>query len=203
MARYFFDTSALVKHYHAEAGTNVVDRVIDEPEAELIIARLTLVETTSVFAIKVRTGEFDAAEFARLRGLFATHVVRAGIKSFGCSTFTTTAPAISSRTTVSADRFALSMPFSSALPSKSTRWLLSTSSSVLTKGSVTLPCLRGSMSSIRSSLEAPQRPKRPKRGRKAENEESCIRWAGAEPGRIPGRLGLPDTTFFISKGAVS
>ena len=76
MARYFFDTSALVKHYHAEAGTDVVDRVIDEPGAELIIARLTLVETISVFAIKVRTGEFDAAEFARLRGLFATHVAR-------------------------------------------------------------------------------------------------------------------------------
>ena len=27
MARYFFDTSALVKHYHAEAGTDVVDGV--------------------------------------------------------------------------------------------------------------------------------------------------------------------------------
>ena len=76
MARCFFDTSALVKHYHAEAGTDVVDRVIDDPGAELIIARLTLVETISVFAIKVRTGEFDAAEFARLRGLFATHVAR-------------------------------------------------------------------------------------------------------------------------------
>jgi hypothetical protein len=74
MARYFFDTSALVKHYHAEAGTDVVDRVIDEPGAELIIARLTLVETISVVAIKVRTGEFDAAEFARLRGLFATNM---------------------------------------------------------------------------------------------------------------------------------
>jgi predicted nucleic acid-binding protein len=76
MARYFFDTSALVKHYHAETGTDVVDRVINEAGAELLIARLTLVETISVFAIKVRTGEFDAAEFARLRGLFATHVAR-------------------------------------------------------------------------------------------------------------------------------
>ena len=129
-----------------------LDRVIDEPEAELIIARLTLVETISVFAIKVRTGEFDAAEFARLLGLFATHAAPAGIKSFDCSTFTTTVPGISSRTTVSADRFALSMPFSSALPSKSTRWLPSTSSSVLTKGSVTLLCLRGSI------FSNPERP---------------------------------------------
>jgi uncharacterized protein len=76
MARYFFDTSALEKHYHAEAGSDAVDRIIGEPGAELMIARLTLVETTSVFAIKVRTGEFDAAEFARLRALFAAHVAR-------------------------------------------------------------------------------------------------------------------------------
>jgi predicted nucleic acid-binding protein len=76
MTRYFFDTSALVKHYHTEAGTNAVDRIIDEAGAELLIARLTLVEMTSVFAIKVRTGEFDALEFARLRVLFATHIAR-------------------------------------------------------------------------------------------------------------------------------
>src|SRR5512135_3523909 len=76
MARYFFDTSALVKHYHAEAVTAAVDRIIGTPAAELFIARVTLVETISVFAIKVRTGAFDAPEFARLRGLFATHVAR-------------------------------------------------------------------------------------------------------------------------------
>ena len=52
MSRFFFDTSALVKHYHAEAGTAAVDRIIGEPPAELFIARVTLVETISVFAIK-------------------------------------------------------------------------------------------------------------------------------------------------------
>jgi hypothetical protein len=76
MSRSFFDTSALVKHYHAEAGTGAVDRIIAEPGAELLIARLTLVETVSVFAIKVRTGDFDATEFTRLRTLFAAHVAR-------------------------------------------------------------------------------------------------------------------------------
>ena len=73
MAHYFFDTSALVKHYHAEAGTAAVDRIIGTPAAELFIARVTLVETISVFAIKVRTGAFEPREFGRLRGLFATH----------------------------------------------------------------------------------------------------------------------------------
>ena len=76
MPRHFFDTSALVKHDHAETGTDAVDRLIGEPGAEILIARLTLVETISVFAIKVRTGEFDAAEFARLRALFARQVAR-------------------------------------------------------------------------------------------------------------------------------
>lgn len=76
MPRYFIDTSALVKHYHPEAGTAAVDRIINEPGTELFISRLTLVEAVSVFAIKVRTGEFDAAEFARLRGLLSTHVAR-------------------------------------------------------------------------------------------------------------------------------
>jgi uncharacterized protein len=82
MARYFFDTSSLVKHYHVEAGTDVVDRVIDEAGAGLLIARLTLVEMISAFAIKVRTGELDAAEFARLRALFATHVARRRYRVF-------------------------------------------------------------------------------------------------------------------------
>ena len=82
MPRYFFDTSALVKHYHVEAGTDAVDRVIDEAGAELLIARLTLVEMISAFAIKVRTGELDAVEFARLRALFATHIARRRYRVF-------------------------------------------------------------------------------------------------------------------------
>ncbi len=82
MSRYFLDTSALVKHYHAEAGTDAVDRIIGEAGAELLIARLTLVETISVFAIKVRTAEFDAVEFARLRALFPTHVARRRYRVF-------------------------------------------------------------------------------------------------------------------------
>ena len=82
MARYFLDTSALVKHYHAKAGSADVNRILDEAGAEVRIARLTLVETVSVFAIKVRTGEFDALEFNRLRALFAIHVARRRFQVF-------------------------------------------------------------------------------------------------------------------------
>ena len=76
MVRSFFDTSALVKHYHPETGTAAVDRLVGEPGTELVTSRLTPVETVSVFATKVRTGEFDAASFARLRGRFATDIAR-------------------------------------------------------------------------------------------------------------------------------
>jgi hypothetical protein len=59
-----------------------VDRLIGEPWAGLLIARLTLVETVSVFALKVRTGEFDAAQSAGLRALFAAHVARGRYQVF-------------------------------------------------------------------------------------------------------------------------
>jgi hypothetical protein len=52
MTRYFFDTSALIKQYHAETGTPEVQRILAEPGAELLIARLATVETLSGFATK-------------------------------------------------------------------------------------------------------------------------------------------------------
>ena len=71
--------AALVKHYHAEAGDcyGGPDHRAAPPGAELFIAPLTLVETLSVFAIKVRTGAFDPPEFDPPAGaFFATHVAR-------------------------------------------------------------------------------------------------------------------------------
>jgi predicted nucleic acid-binding protein len=55
LAGYFFDSSALVKLYHAEAGTPVVDRVVNAAGSFVRISRLTASEITSAFAIKVRT----------------------------------------------------------------------------------------------------------------------------------------------------
>jgi hypothetical protein len=83
MAHYFFDTSAQVKHYLVETGTDAVDRFIDEPGAELLIARLTLVETMSVFATKVRTGEFTS--FAPTKGSVRLRCWRAWLSSIQSS----------------------------------------------------------------------------------------------------------------------
>jgi predicted nucleic acid-binding protein len=74
MPRYFFDTSALVKHYHIELGSPRVDSIFNEPDAEHFIARLTLAEAPSVFAKKVRTGEIADVEFDQLRLRFFADV---------------------------------------------------------------------------------------------------------------------------------
>jgi hypothetical protein len=78
MARCFLDTSALIKQYHAEAGTAEVQRILAEPGAELLIARLATVEIFSGFPTKVRTGVFLIPEFKRLRGLFLADVKPSG-----------------------------------------------------------------------------------------------------------------------------
>jgi predicted nucleic acid-binding protein len=55
LAGYFFDSSALVKLYHPEAGTPAVDQIINAEGNLVRVSRLTVAELTSAFAIKVRT----------------------------------------------------------------------------------------------------------------------------------------------------
>jgi predicted nucleic acid-binding protein len=55
LAGHFFDSSAVVKLYHAEIGTGVVDQIINTAGNAVRISRLTAAELTSAFAIKVRT----------------------------------------------------------------------------------------------------------------------------------------------------
>jgi len=47
MALFLFDTSALVKRYHVEVGSDKVDEIFDDPDNVLIISELALVEVTS------------------------------------------------------------------------------------------------------------------------------------------------------------
>lgn len=55
MPGHFFDSSALVKLYHSEVGTPVVDQITSTADNPIRISRLTAAELTSAFAIKVRT----------------------------------------------------------------------------------------------------------------------------------------------------
>ncbi|MBM4068250.1 MAG: type II toxin-antitoxin system VapC family toxin [Planctomycetes bacterium] len=70
MPQYFLDTSALVKHYHAEVGTAKVDAIWSDAASKLFISRLSVVETVSVFAKKLRIGMITAKDFDLLRRRF-------------------------------------------------------------------------------------------------------------------------------------
>jgi predicted nucleic acid-binding protein len=76
MGRFYFDTSALVKNYHAEAGTADVQRMLREAGSEFFISRLATVEMLSGFAGKVRAGVFTSSHFGRLRLRFLADVRR-------------------------------------------------------------------------------------------------------------------------------
>ncbi len=70
MANSFLDTSALVKYYHREDGTQEVTRIIEARDSRHAISRLSLVETVSAFAVKFRTGDIDEQGFESLRRRF-------------------------------------------------------------------------------------------------------------------------------------
>jgi predicted nucleic acid-binding protein len=44
MGRYFFDTSALVKRYHEEQGTDAIDALFAVADSSFVISRLGIVE---------------------------------------------------------------------------------------------------------------------------------------------------------------
>src|SRR6266478_3784264 len=66
MARYFFDTSALVKRYHQEIGSSRVDELFSDSNHRFFISRLVLVEVHSSFARLVREGVLTGPDFTKL-----------------------------------------------------------------------------------------------------------------------------------------
>ncbi|MBW1677037.1 MAG: type II toxin-antitoxin system VapC family toxin [Deltaproteobacteria bacterium] len=54
---YFFDTSALIKLYHHEEGTEWVDRIFDQEICSIIISELATIEIYSGLARKLRMQE--------------------------------------------------------------------------------------------------------------------------------------------------
>ena len=56
MAQYFFDSSAAVKYYHAEAGTPAVAAIFAQPDRKIRISSLGFLEIQSAIAMKVRSG---------------------------------------------------------------------------------------------------------------------------------------------------
>lgn len=54
--RYFFDTSALAKRYSPEKGTPHVDAIVMDPDSEIWISELAVLEILSTLSRKVREG---------------------------------------------------------------------------------------------------------------------------------------------------
>ena len=75
MKVYFLDTSALVKRYHQERGSEVIDTVFREQDRRIIISDLSVIELGSALAKKVREGEITVEKYHRAIGLFCQDVV--------------------------------------------------------------------------------------------------------------------------------
>lgn len=72
--RYYLDTSALVRYYHTEVGSDQVEQVIQEPRATLLLSWLTVVETQSAFAQKIRVGQITETDVRLLRSQLKNHI---------------------------------------------------------------------------------------------------------------------------------
>jgi len=67
VALLFFDTSALVKRYYQEAGTERVDELIDGDD-DVVISSLAIIETVSAFRRKYNRDELSRD---RMNGLLS------------------------------------------------------------------------------------------------------------------------------------
>lgn len=72
MKDYLFDTSALVKYHHVEAGRQAVVDIVNHLEHRSFISRLSIVEWHSVFVRMIRSGDLTASDFQTLRPRFYT-----------------------------------------------------------------------------------------------------------------------------------
>ena len=56
----FSRTSALVKRYHGEIGSNNVDRIFDQKDETIVLSNITITEMVSAFKRKENAGEIDS-----------------------------------------------------------------------------------------------------------------------------------------------
>ena len=76
MSKYFFDTSAVVKRYHLEDGSDLIDKLFAESDAEFVISDISIIEFYSALSLKVTVGEIDEENFMSLRKLFSQDIKR-------------------------------------------------------------------------------------------------------------------------------
>jgi predicted nucleic acid-binding protein len=72
---YFLDTSALVKRYHRERGSAVIDALFTAADRRLIISDLSILEFGSALAKKVRDRAITPEQYHRALGFFCQNIV--------------------------------------------------------------------------------------------------------------------------------
>lgn len=75
MPLYFFDTSALVKRYHIESGSEKVDEIFKDPDGILVIASITIAEFVSAFARKLNEGIISEDDFRICLSEFSKDII--------------------------------------------------------------------------------------------------------------------------------
>ncbi len=73
---YFFDTSALIKRYHEEKGSKIVDKIIKGKNSVIIISNLTIIETTSAFVRKKNERKISSTELDIVLSKFYSDVIK-------------------------------------------------------------------------------------------------------------------------------
>jgi len=63
MVTFYFDTSALVKRYHVEIGTDIIDKIFELEDPKFVISHWTVLEFTVALSAKVRRKELSKESF--------------------------------------------------------------------------------------------------------------------------------------------
>ncbi len=66
MPLYYFDTSALLKRYIVEDGSTWVRTTFAEPDADIVVSQLTIVEAVAALARRAKGGAFRPGNAARV-----------------------------------------------------------------------------------------------------------------------------------------
>lgn len=77
----FFDTSALVKYFHRENGSDEVERLIENTRNTIWISELSRIEFLSALHKKYRTKEINATQLSNAIAGFEEELVRFRIQT--------------------------------------------------------------------------------------------------------------------------
>ncbi len=75
MPLYFFDTSALVKRYHIEDGSEKVNVLLDDAESGFVITSLTIAEFVSAFVRKRNEGVISSDDLHACLSEFSKDII--------------------------------------------------------------------------------------------------------------------------------